>query len=136
MAKDKKIQSKPAAAAEAVKPADVKPVVEVVKSAPEVKAPAAAKAAQPAVKKAEKPAEKKAEKPAAKKAAEAKKDVFVIQASGKEYTMSDITELCKAAYKDGTRKHVKSIDIYVKAENGEMRAYYVINGNGGNYIVL
>ena len=130
MARDKKVQSKPVAAAEAVKPAVVKSAAEV-KPGPEAKPAAEAKA--PATAKAE----KKAEKPAAKKTVEAKKDVFLIQSSGKEYSVSDITELCKAAYKDGSRKHVKSIDVYVKAESGEMRAYYVVNGNAeGKYIVL
>ncbi|MBQ5332720.1 MAG: hypothetical protein J6K92_05625 [Oscillospiraceae bacterium] len=147
MAKDKKVQSKSTAPAEAAKTAEtvkaapaaktaeVKPAAEV-KPVSETKAPAAVKAEKPAAKKVEKPAAKKAEKPAAKKPAEVKKDVFVIQGSG-EHTSAEIIELCKAAYKDGSRKHVKSIDVYVKAENGEMRAYYVINGNAeGKYIVL
>ena len=76
-----------------------------------------------------------AKKPAAKKAP-VKTDVFLIQGAG-EHTVADITELCKADYKNGSRKHVKSIDVYVKAENGELRAYYVVNGNPeGKYIVL
>ena len=166
MAKDKKTQSKPAVSAEAAKPAETVKAVENVKPAEEVKAapaekkaekPAPAKTAEkpvaekktvkpaaekkaekPAVeKKAEKPvAEKKVEKPASKKAEPVKKDIFLIQGAG-EHTVADITELCKADYKNGSRKHVKSIDIYVKAENGELRAYYVVNGNPeGKYIVL
>lgn len=158
MAKDKKTQSKPAVSAEAAKPVEtakavenVKPVVEEVKAAPtekKVEKPDAEKKAEKPVaeKKAEKSvAEKKTEKPAAEKKAPAakkaepvKKDVFLIQGAG-EHTVTDITELCKAAYKNeyGTRKQVKSIDIYVKAENWELRAYYVVNGNAeGKYIVL
>lgn len=147
MAKDKKIQSKPAVNAEAAKPAKTAEVVEKAKPAEEVKAPAEKPAA---VKKtiekveeklAEAVAEIKAEKtapakkPAAKKAP-VKTDVFLIQGAG-EHTVADITELCKADYKNGSRKHVKSIDVYVKAENGELRAYYVVNGNPeGKYIVL
>ena len=162
MAKDKKNQSKPAAAAEAVKPVETVKTVEEIKPA-EVKAAAEApaekpvekkaekpvekKAEKPVEKKAEKPVEKKAEKPAAKKADKAdkapkkaaeekKNDVFLIQGIG-EHTVADITELCKADYKNGSRKRVASIDIYVKAEHGELRAYYVVNGNAeGKYIVL
>jgi len=157
MAKDKKNQSKPAAAAEAVKPVETVKTVEEIKPA-EVKAAAEAPAEKPVEKKAEKsvekkaekPVEKKAEKPAAKKADKAdkadkapkkaaeekKNDVFLIQGIG-EHTVADITELCKADYKNGSRKRVASIDIYVKAEHGELRAYYVVNGNAeGKYIVL
>lgn len=66
-----------------------------------------------------------------------KKDVFLIQSNGKDYTMDDIKEACKEAYKNGTRKHVKSIDVYLKAENGGLRAYYVINGKAdGAFIDL
>lgn len=128
MAKDKKIQSKPTVNTEAVKPAA------------EVKAASAEKPA-PIEKIVEKKAEIKADKPAPAKKPAAKKaplktDVFLIQGAG-EHTVSDITELCKADYKNGSRKHVKSIDVYVKAENGELRAYYVVNGNPeGKYIVL
>lgn len=78
-----------------------------------------------------------------KKAASSKKeavkraDVFLIQSSGKDYTMSDIIELCKAAYRNGTRKQVKSCDVYLKVENGGLRAYYVINGKAdGAFIDL
>ena len=40
-------------------------------------------------------------------------------------------------YKNGSRKHIKSCDVYVKSENGNLRAYYVINGNvNGAYIDL
>ena len=78
----------------------------------------------------------KAEKAPKKAAEEKKNDVFLIQGIG-EHTVADITELCKADYKNGSRKRVASIDIYVKAEHGELRAYYVVNGNAeGKYIVL
>ena len=76
-------------------------------------------------------------KPAAKKEEVKKADVFVIQSNGKEYTNDDIVELCKAAYRNGTRKQVKSCDVYLKAENNGLRAYYVINGNAdGSFIDL
>ena len=76
-------------------------------------------------------------KPAAKKEEVKKADVFVIQSNGKEYTNDDIVELCKAAYRNGTRKQVKSCDVYLKAENSGLRAYYVINGNAdGAFIDL
>lgn len=147
MAKDKTTQSKPAVNADAAKPAKTAEVVENVKPAAEVKSPA--KKPAPVKEALEKAAETVAEavaeikaekfapakKPAAKKAP-VKTDVFLIQGAG-EHTVADITELCKADYKNGSRKHVKSIDVYVKAENGELRAYYVVNGNPeGKYIVL
>ena len=76
-------------------------------------------------------------KPAAKKEEVKKAEVFVIQSNGKEYTNDDIVELCKAAYRNGTRKQVKSCDVYLKAENDGLRAYYVINGNAdGAFIDL
>ena len=147
MAKYKTNQSKPAVNAAAAKPAKTAEVVENVKPAAEVKAPTEKPApVKEALEKvaetvAETVAEIKAEKsapakkPAAKKAP-VKTDVFLIQGAG-EHTVADITELCKADYKNGSRKHVKSIDVYVKAENGELRAYYVVNGNPeGQYIVL
>lgn len=65
-----------------------------------------------------------------------KAEEFIIQSSGNEYTMSDITEMCKNAYRDGTRKQIKSIRVYVKSENNGIRAYYVINDNISNYIDL
>ena len=72
-----------------------------------------------------------------KKEAVKKNDIFVIQSSGKDYTNDDIVELCKAAYRNGTRKHIKSCNVYLKAENGGIRAYYVINGNAdGAFIDL
>ena len=74
---------------------------------------------------------------ATKKTANKAEDKFVIQSNGKDYSMEEIKEVCKAAYKNGTRKHVKSVDVYLKAENGNLRAYYVINGNAdGAYIDL
>ena len=90
-----------------------------------------------AEKKAEKPAAaKKTEKTAPKKAEPVKQDIFLIQGSG-EYTVAKVTELCKADFKNKYgRKQIKSIDIYVKAENGELRAYYVVNGNPEGSIVL
>lgn len=63
--------------------------------------------------------------------------VYVIVTYPKDYSMEEIKEACKAAYKNGTRKHVQSVDVYLKAENGNLRAYYVINGNAdGAYIDL
>lgn len=56
-------------------------------------------------------------------------DKFVIQSGDKDYSMDDIKAMCKDAYRNGSRKHVKSIDVYLKAENGNLRVYYVINGN-------
>ena len=123
--------------------APASPVTEKVAAAEETKAVTAPVAAEPApvveapaVKTKEtKTAPKKKAVPA--KAEAPKKDVFLIQNNGKDYTMDDIKEACKEAYKNGTRKHVKSIDVYLKAENGGLRAYYVINGKAdGAFIDL
>lgn len=91
------------------------PAVEEVKAAPVEKAPRARKTAE------KKPAD----------------DKFIIQGSNGEYTMSDVVEACKTAYRSGTRKHITSCDVYLKAENGVLRAYYVINGKAeGAFIDL
>ena len=100
------------------------PAVEEVKAAPVEKAPRARKTAE---KKA--PAKSAEKKPA--------DDKFIIQGSNGEYTMSDVVEACKTAYRSGTRKHITSCDVYLKAENGVLRAYYVINGKAeGAFIDL
>lgn len=44
-----------------------------------------------------------------------------------EYTFAEITEMCKKAYRNGTKKQIKTIKIYVKAENNTLMAYYVVN---------
>lgn len=123
--------------------APASPVTKKVVTAEETTAVTAPAAAEPAPV-VEAPAAKAKETKTAskKKAAPAKteapkKDVFLIQSNGKDYTMDDIKEACKEAYKNGTRKHVKSIDVYLKAENGGLRAYYVINGKAdGAFIDL
>lgn len=66
-------------------------------------------------------------KPAVKKTAKGKSDEVFIQSSGKDYTLSEITETCKNAYRGGTRKQIKSIKVYVKAESNQLKAYYVVN---------
>ena len=100
------------------------PAVEEVKAAPVEKAPRARKTAE---KKA--PAKSAVKKPV--------DDKFIIQGSNGEYTMSDVVEACKTAYRNGTRKHITSCDVYLKAENGVLRAYYVINGKAeGAFIDL
>ncbi len=81
------------------------------------------------------PAEKK-KRTSNKKAKSNKSEEFVIQSNGNDYTMSDITEMCKNAYRGGTRKQIKSIKVYVKSENNGIRAYYVINDNANGYIDL
>mgnify|MGYP003206237282 FL=1 len=105
-----------------------------VKTAPVSEAVPAVEAPAPEVKETKSTPKKK---PAVKNEEVKKPDAFVIQSSGKEYTNDDIVELCKAAYRNGTRKQVKSCDVYLKAENGGLRAYYVINGNAdGAFIDL
>lgn len=65
------------------------------------------------------------------------KNTFVLQSNGKDYTFEEITELCKKAFRNGTKKNIKTIDVYVKPENDGLRAYYVANGIAdGSYIDL
>lgn len=98
--------------------------VDEVKAVPVEKAPKARKTAK---KKA--PAKSAEKKPA--------DDKFIIQGINGEYTMSDVVEACKTAYRNGTRKHITSCDVYLKSENGVLRAYYVINGKAdGAFIDL
>lgn len=66
----------------------------------------------------------------------AKSEDVIIQSSGNEYSMSDITEMCKNDYRGGTRKQIKSITIYIKAENNVVRAYYVVNDSASGHIDL
>ncbi|MBD5156136.1 MAG: hypothetical protein HDT13_00615 [Butyrivibrio sp.] len=62
-----------------------------------------------------------------KKTANGKSDEFVIQSNGKDYSLSEITQMCKDAYRGGTRKQIKSIKVYVKAEKNKLKAFYVVN---------
>lgn len=121
--------------------APASPATEKVVATEETKAETAPAAAEPAPV-VEAPAAKTKEtktaskkKAAPVKAETPKKDVFLIQSNGKDYTMDDIKEACKEAYKNGTRKHVKGIDVYLKAENGGLRAYYVINGKANGAFI-
>lgn len=108
--------------------------------------PAAKKTAakKPAAKKsaAKKPAAKASTKKTAAKAAKSEdstiKSVLPIeyQCKGGKYTGEEIVEKCKADYKAGGRKQVRSIQVYVKGS----KAYYVVNGksedeNGKAYSV-
>lgn len=66
-----------------------------------------------------------------------KEGSFIIQSGNNEYDIKKIKEMCVSAYRGDTRKKVKTIDVYVKFENGSVRAYYVINGKSdGLYIEL
>lgn len=69
----------------------------------------------------------KSKKPAVKKTEKGKSDEVLIQSNGKDYTLSEITDMCKNAYRGGTRKQIKSIKVYVKAEGNQLKAYYVVN---------
>lgn len=71
-----------------------------------------------------------------RKKSAAKTDSIVIQSGANEYAMQDITDLCKNAYRGGTRKQIKSIKVYLKAENNGIRAYYVVNDSASGHIDL
>lgn len=92
-------------------------------------------AAAPAVTDIAAPVEKK-KRTYNKKAKSDKAENIVIQSSGNDYSMSDITEMCKNDYRGGTRKQIKSIKVYIKSENNNIRAYYVINDKASGYIDL
>ena len=105
----------------------------------EVKAETAApvEEAKPVAEK--KPDEKKAtRKPAAKKAAPAKKAepkvTVKVQFSGNEYDIDEITKNVAKAYKGSVKGAVKSVDIYVKPEDGAV--YYVVNSEVSDKIDL
>lgn len=105
---------------------------ETKKTAPKSakKSSAASKTVQKAVPKTEKKiaaAPVKSKKPVAKKTAKGKSDEVVIQSGEKDYKLSEITQLCKDAYRGGTKKQIKSIKVYVKAEGNKLKAYYVVN---------
>ena len=110
------------------------------KQTKETKAAEVKEAAKETTAKVAEPKTAPKKKPAAnteKVAAPKKEDIFVFQSNDKEYTAEQITEFCKAAYRNGTRKQVKSCNVYLKTENDGLRAYYVINGNAdGAYIDL
>ena len=84
-------------------------------------------AAKKPVAKTEKKTVAAAPKRTVKKSAKGKSDDIVIQSGDKDYTLSEITQICKDAYRGGTRKHIKSIKVYVKAEGNKLKAYYVVN---------
>ena len=136
----------------AVKAEEVKTTTEEIKA----EAIEEAKVGSIAEKKAEKPvSQKKAAKPKkeavakpAKKAAPktrdtAKKDAekpesVEIQFTAANYSPEEIIEKCKAAYKNGGRKVIRTIKVYVNA--AEAKAYYVVNGkntdeNGNTYSI-
>ena len=51
--------------------------------------------------------------------------------------MDDIKEAGKGTYKNGIHKHIKSINVYLKTENGGLRSYHFINGkDDGAFIDL
>lgn len=119
MAKIVKKAETPVKAAEAVKA----PVVaEETKSVEKAKAVKETKAAPKAVKKTAKAKAPKAEK-AVKETKEAAPAVKVfVEYQGKQMDMDAILEAVKAA----AGKRVKSLEVYVKPEDGA--AYYVVNG--------
>lgn len=60
----------------------------------------------------------------------------VILQGKNEYTFAAITEMCKKAYRNGTKKQIKTIKIYVKAEKNTLKAYYVVNDSVSGSVTL
>lgn len=100
------------------------------------KKPAAAKAKTSASSTAKKIAATDSKKHTVRKTAKEKSDEVLLQSSGKDYTLSEITQICKDAYRGGTRKQIKSIKVYVKAEDNQLKAYYVVNDNTSGSVDL
>lgn len=93
-------------------------------------------AAKKPVAKTEKKTVTTAPKRTIKKSAKGKSDEVVIQSGDKDYTLSEITQICKDAYRGGTRKQIKSIKVYVKAEGNKLKAYYVVNDSANGSVDL
>ncbi|MBQ5310698.1 MAG: hypothetical protein ILP19_01485 [Oscillospiraceae bacterium] len=126
-----------AGAKTAAKPAAKKPAAKKPAAKTSAKTPAKKPAAKTAAKK---PAAKKpAAKTAAEKSALSKSKLPIeLQFKSGKYTGEEIIEKCKAAYKGGTKKVVRSIEVYINAPKS--RAYYVVNGkaedeNGNAYFI-
>ena len=98
--------------------------------------PTTAKTKTSAASTAKKTAATDTKKPTVKKTAKGKSDEVVFQSGDKDYTLSEITEVCKNAYRGDTRKQIKSIKVYVKAENTQLKAYYVVNDDISGSVYL
>lgn len=66
-----------------------------------------------------------AKKPAAKTAAKKTGETVKVQFAGNEYDTAAILEAVKAAYKAQSKAAIKSLEVYIKPEDGA--AYYVVN---------
>lgn len=114
------VKTETAAPAETPKPVEKKPA----KKAPSKKAAAEKKAAP-------------AKKPAAKKAPAKKTEPKVtvkIQFAGSEYDIDQITKNVTEAYKDSVKGAVKSVEIYIKPEDGAV--YYVVDSENTGKVDL
>ena len=112
------------------------------KAAPEkTAAPEVAEAPKAEPVKEEKPAKKApaAKKPRAASKGKTAKTVSVeLQFASGNYTADEIAEKCKEAYRAGTKKQVRTLEVYVNA--AEAKAFYVVNGksadeNGNAYSI-
>lgn len=134
MVEKKDVKATVKAAAEAAKPAEAK--TEAKPAAPE-KVEAKAEAAVPVKAEAKKEAAPKAaakketaKKAPAKKAAEPKAAVH-FQFDGKDLVAKDVLDRAVKAFKKSHRGvEIKTIDLYIVANEGA--AYYVVNGEGGD----
>jgi hypothetical protein len=95
----------------------------------------------PVKKRERKPAKKApaAQKPRAASKGKTAKTVSVeLQFASGNYTADEIAEKCKEAYRAGTKKQVRTLEVYVNA--AEAKAFYVVNGksadeNGNAYSI-
>ncbi|MCR4656453.1 MAG: DUF6465 family protein [Lachnospiraceae bacterium] len=106
-----------------------KPVADAKKEAAKKTEPVKKEEPAKALETAKKAPEKKApaKKPAAKKKVEVKESI-VVQHNGVDVSEKDLFKNARAAYKKaGNKDEVKSITIYINADEGKY--YPVVNGN-------
>ena len=135
MVEKKDVKATVKAAAQAAQPAEAKAeakpaVPEKVEAKAEAAVPVKAEAA-PVEKEAKAaPAEKTTARKTASKTAEPKADVH-FQFDGKDLVAKDVLDQAVKAFKKAHRGvEIKTIDLYIVANEGA--AYYVVNGEGGD----
>lgn len=123
----------------AAKTADKSTKKAVKKTESKTAAPKSKTAPKTVAKSPEKDAPKKAvasaPKPTPRKTTKGKGEQVILQGAN-EYNLSEIAEICKKAYRNGTKKQIKSIKVYVKAENNTLVAYYVVNDSVSGSVTL
>lgn len=121
-----KAKAAPTAKKSAAKTAKTVKKTENKTAAPKTKVTAPKAAAKPAKKTAAAKTTTPTPKRVAKKSTKSTGDQVIVQGKN-EYTFAEVTEMCKKAYRNGTKKQIKTIKVYIKAEKSNLKAYYVVN---------